>query len=41
MLRDENLNLLEQIHELQTDYVILDDSYKKFITVSTYIDFII
>lgn len=34
MLRDENVDLRAKNVDIQTDYVILDESYKNFITVS-------
>lgn len=34
MLRDENVDLRAKNIDIQTDYVILDESYKNFITVS-------
>lgn len=33
MLRDENIDLRERIIDVETDYVILADSYRHFITV--------
>lgn len=36
LLRDENLDLRGQILDQKTDYVILNDSYKQFIEVSTH-----
>lgn len=33
MLRDENVDLRAKNIDIQTDYVILDESYKNFITV--------
>lgn len=34
LLRDENVELRERIIDTETDYVILNESYKNFITVS-------
>lgn len=34
LLRDENVDLRARNIDIQTDYVILDESYKNFITVS-------
>lgn len=34
LLRDENVDLRAKNIDIQTDYVILDESYKNFITVS-------
>lgn len=34
MLRDENIDLRERIIDVETDYVILNDSFRNFITVS-------
>lgn len=36
MLRDENVDLRAKNVDIQTDYVILDESYKNFITVSNF-----
>lgn len=34
LIRDENLTLRELIFDLETDFLIMNDSYKNFITVS-------
>lgn len=34
LLRDENVELRERIIDTETDYTILNESYKNFITVS-------
>lgn len=35
LLRDENIDLREKIIDVETDYVILNESYKNFIAVSS------
>lgn len=34
MLREENIDLREKVIDIETDYVILNESYKNFIAVS-------
>lgn len=34
LLREENIDLREKVIDIETDYVILNESYKNFIAVS-------